>query len=295
MTPADPAPARDRRRWITPEPLNVAPALVGRPLASPARRAIAIGVDLAVVALLSDVSGLWLFGGLALVVLQLRSRRGGANRGPRWVIGWLGAALLVWLALQQAAGQWQAWRHPAAATSAAARTADLDDDRAATSAAAAALAELPASSPAITAALGELAAAASAPRLSDAQRIAQLEAELAAARHPRHRGWRAQLRGLLDDIGVSLGWGIVYFSLLPAWWGGQTVGKKLFGLRVVELTGKPMTVMRSLKRYGGYAAGMATGGLGFAQLLWDANRQAIQDKTAHTVVVDLRAAGADGQ
>jgi uncharacterized RDD family membrane protein YckC len=67
------------------------------------------------------------------------------------------------------------------------------------------------------------------------------------------------------------------------------VGKKLFGLQVVELTGKPMTVMRCLKRYGGYAAGMATGGLGFAQLLWDANRQALQDKAAHTVVVDMRA------
>ena len=51
-----------------------------------------------------------------------------------------------------------------------------------------------------------------------------------------------------------------------------------------------MTVMRCLKRYGGYAAGMATGGLGFAQLLWDPNRQALQDKAAHTAVLDLRAA-----
>ena len=35
---------------------------------------------------------------------------------------------------------------------------------------------------------------------------------------------------------------------------------------------------------------MATGGLGFAQLLWDPNRQALQDKAAHTAVLDLRAA-----
>jgi hypothetical protein len=28
--------------------------------------------------------------------------------------------------------------------------------------------------------------------------------------------------------------------------------------------------------------------LGFAQLLWDPNRQAIQDKTAHTVVLNTR-------
>jgi hypothetical protein len=34
---------------------------------------------------------------------------------------------------------------------------------------------------------------------------------------------------------------------------------------------------------------MATGGLGFAQALWDVNRQGIQDRVAHTVVIDLRA------
>jgi hypothetical protein len=46
--------------------------------------------------------------------------------------------------------------------------------------------------------------------------------------------------------------------------------------------------MRSLKRYGGYAAGLATGGLGLLQVLWDPNRQGLQDKAAHTVVLDLR-------
>ena len=67
------------------------------------------------------------------------------------------------------------------------------------------------------------------------------------------------------------------------------MGKKIVRIQVLELTGKPMTVMRCLKRYGGYAAGMATGGLGFAQMLWDPNRQTLQDKAAHTAVVDLRA------
>jgi hypothetical protein len=33
---------------------------------------------------------------------------------------------------------------------------------------------------------------------------------------------------------------------------------------------------------------MATGMIGFVQVLWDDNRQAIQDKIAHTVVIDLR-------
>lgn len=236
----------------------MAPALVGLPLAQPRKRALAMGVDLVVVALLADVSGLWLLAGLLLVVLQLGSARGGVSP-QRQAVGWIGAGLMALLVIHQA---WSAWRqppvvpHPAAQPSA---TAPADPSREA---------------PSQTLTTAE-------------QRIRALEAQLEAARDPP--GWRQQLDELIDAAGLSFGWGIVYFSLLPAWWGGQTVGKKLFGLRVVELTGKPMTVMRCLKRYGGYAAGMATGGLGFLQLLWDVNRQALQDKAAHTAVIDLRA------
>ena len=39
------------------------------------------------------------------------------------------------------------------------------------------------------------------------------------------------------------------------------------------------------ERAGGYAAGFATGLLGFAQVYWDANRQAIHDRIVGTVVV----------
>jgi len=271
----------DRPRWITPEPLNVSPELVGLPLASPWRRAAAMGVDVVVVGLLSGVSGLWLLGGLALVLLQLRSRRG-ATSGPRLALGWVAAVLIGLLALQEAQSWWTAWRHPAQAAAAAA--AEAEDARADAQAERdeSRLGPDPSASPAAHAASG-----AGAPAATDAQRIARLEAELAEARRPRPL--RQQLSRLVDDIGLGLGWGIVYFSLLPAWWGGQTVGKKLLRLRVVELTGKPMTVLRCLKRYGGYAAGMATGGLGFAQVLWDPNRQGLHDKAAHTAVVDLRA------
>ncbi len=124
---------------------------------------------------------------------------------------------------------------------------------------------------------------------TDAERIAQLEEELEEARKPKSFNWKTEAKRWLDSLGVGFGWAIVYFSLVPAWLQGQTLGKKLLGLRVVELTGKPLNVMTCFSRYGGYAAGMATGMVGFAQVLWDVNRQAIQDKIAHTVVVDLRA------
>ena len=271
MLALPPALRAGQRRWVTPEPLNVSPLLVGAPLADPRRRAAAMLVDLVLVALLSGVSGFWLLGGLVLVVLQLRSQRGSTTR-QRQVVGWLGAGLLVLLVLQEAKTDWDERGQgvSAAVSEALAPEAEAPEavERQRTEAAA-----IPASA----------ATAASAAQA----RILQLQAELEQARKPLSlRQW---VDRLLDDVGAKFGWGVVYFSLLPAWWSGQTVGKKLLGLQVVELTGQPMTVMRCLKRYGGYAAGLATGCLGFGQALWDPNRQAIQDKAAHTVVIDLRA------
>jgi RDD family len=126
------------------------------------------------------------------------------------------------------------------------------------------------------------------PENASALRIEQLEAELLEARKPKAFDLKEQISDWSEDVGLGLSWAIAYFTLFPTWWNGQTPGKRLFGLRVVELTGKPITVLRAFKRYGGYAAGMATGAFGFAQVFWDPNRQAIQDKTAHTVVIDLR-------
>jgi hypothetical protein len=264
---------KDPRRWVTPEALNVAPQLAGQPLATPLRRALAIGVDLALIALLSDVGGFWLVAGLALVALLLRGPFAGKRK--RVVVGWIFAGVLGLLALQEAWDDWgpnrEAHRKEQAAEAAAERQADLADAAA-------------------EAAAGAAETSASAPGLSDAQRIERLQAEIAELRKPHPFKWREQLNRLIDSVGVSFGWGVVYFSLLPAWWNGQTLGKKLFHLRIVELTGKPLTVMRCLRRYGGYAAGMATGGLGFLQALRDVNRQGIQDRVAHTVVLDLRAA-----
>lgn len=91
--------------------------------------------------------------------------------------------------------------------------------------------------------------------------------------------------GTLDEMGLTFGWGALYFATLLTWFQGRTPGKRVMGLRVIRLDGEPISLYIAFERAGGYAAGLATGLLGFAQLLWDPNRQAIHDKIAGTVVI----------
>jgi hypothetical protein len=98
------------------------------------------------------------------------------------------------------------------------------------------------------------------------------------------------VRGTINDFGITVGWIGLYFTLFLAWWDGRTPGKYLLGIRVVRLSGEPLSLWFSFERFGGYAAGIATGLFGFAQLYWDPNRQAIHDRVARTVVVSTRTA-----
>lgn len=96
------------------------------------------------------------------------------------------------------------------------------------------------------------------------------------------------IRAFADDLGLGLGWAGLYFTAFLTLWSGATPGKRLLGIRVIRLDGKPMGWWASFERFGGYAAGVATGLLGFAQIFWDRNRQAVQDKISETVVVNSR-------
>lgn len=96
------------------------------------------------------------------------------------------------------------------------------------------------------------------------------------------------VKATAEDFGLTFGWIGVYFVITMALFGGSTLGKKLLGLKVVRLNNKPIGIWYSFERFGGYAAGVATGLLGFFQVYWDPNRQAIHDKIAGTVVLDTR-------
>jgi uncharacterized RDD family membrane protein YckC len=126
------------------------------------------------------------------------------------------------------------------------------------------------------------------------ERLAALKAQVAALTRENAERLREQVgepslwrmaRATANDLGITVGWVGLYFTLFLAWWGGQTPGKSLLGLRVVRLSGEPITLWYAFERFGGYAAGLATGLFGFAQLIWDPNRQAIHDRVARTVVI----------
>ncbi len=112
---------------------------------------------------------------------------------------------------------------------------------------------------------------------------AQRNAEAELARNARGlTGW---VLDRVENIGFGLGWWAMYFAVLMPLMKGQTIGKRMVGVRVVRLDGEPITWWHAFERAGGYAAGFATGLLGFLQVYWDPNRQAIHDKIAGTVVI----------
>ncbi|MFI7636608.1 RDD family protein [Nonomuraea sp. NPDC049400] len=81
----------------------------------------------------------------------------------------------------------------------------------------------------------------------------------------------------------------LYFWLLHAFWNGQTLGKRLFGIRVVQEHGGRITVTQAAVRQAVAAAfaWLCCVGLlvDLAWILFDPRKQALHDKAARTVVV----------
>lgn len=116
-------------------------------------------------------------------------------------------------------------------------------------------------------------------------RIEQLRVELAEAERQAESGLFGVLRDIFDQLGSAFGVWTLYFTVVTTVLRGRTVGKLLTRTRVLRLDGEPMTWLASLERAGGYAAGIATGLLGFLRVLWDRNRQCVHDRIVGTVVV----------
>jgi uncharacterized RDD family membrane protein YckC len=88
---------------------------------------------------------------------------------------------------------------------------------------------------------------------------------------------------IIQELLVGYLYFILFFRL-----GGRTPGKRLLGLKVVDLRGSPsLTWYQAFERTHGYAASLLVGGIGFLQVLWDKGGLTMHDKLAGTTVVRL--------
>ncbi|NJL58134.1 RDD family protein [bacterium] len=98
--------------------------------------------------------------------------------------------------------------------------------------------------------------------------------------------------GLFGANGNWWGAGIVAFMVgaLYQWYfltqqDGQTLGKKLMGLRVIKVDGMPIRDADAVLRFIGYYINSFLLGLGWLWAFVDSNHQGLHDKIANTYVV----------
>lgn len=270
MVSASESPVPPSGRVVTAETLAVAPEVLGRPLAEPWRRLAGMGLDLLVVGALSLLAKPFLglaTGVLLLVLLGNSAQAAMAQKVVRWVCRAVGAVVIVLAVL--------ALGHVGALFSGRVQVENIADRE--PSAVAIEQIVVPPN-----ASYGELQ---SASRRLSAQ-VERLRAENEALRGAK-RSWVYQTRSLVESMGVTFGWAGVYFTLIAGLTNGRSAGKFLVRTRAVKVNGQPLKFFDAFIRQGGYVAGVAMGLIGFLKLLWEPNRQAVEDRIASTVVVKV--------
>ncbi len=84
-----------------------------------------------------------------------------------------------------------------------------------------------------------------------------------------------------------------YFVLFTRGRRGATIGKRVFGIRVMRLDGERLSWLEALERFIGYVHIPATLFLGLTDLWRDPNRRLAHDRTVHTAVFRVRRTTAD--
>ena len=251
------------RAVVTPHVFAVAPELIGRPLAKPMRRGVALMIDGFFISTLTSGSLLFLLPMLAYLAWA------------RWQVAKYGQmALLLTVGLVMfASNHWLPKNISEFGTTVALEQLEAEVD---STAAAENAKPVEDSKPVDEAKPADTSSAstASSDSMSWWQRLQRSDHTVLK--------W---IQGILSDLGIGFGWAVGYFTLFIAWNNGQTIGKRMCGIRVVQLDNTPLSLWGAFGRQGGYSAGFATGLLGFLQIYWDPNRQAIQDKLADTLVL----------
>lgn len=263
----------EARKILTPSAFQINPVLFGAPLAAPSKRAFALLIDFILIGILSDAPGELLAILISLTLIQLGSKKRaklqGKKRGKRKAfMQWVGVATLAIVLLSVASENFLsesnensiASTQPASSeeksTISNTREAESNDTKAVSNA-------------------------------NDAKPESKGSDNEEEGLFLTGFNW---LKDSIKELGLSFGWAALYFTLATAVLNGQTLGKRIVSIRVLQLDGTPLSVWDSFGRYGGYAAGLATGFLGFLQVFWDPNKQAIHDRISSTIVIDVKLA-----
>lgn len=239
----------DRR--FDPQSLAIDPGLAGRALPSPRRRLAAFAIDYALLLLPTLATALF-FAGLAL----------------RWSdpAGYSAVRAAVFAMPQEPAAQHAVLRdlarvlaHIDAEGLSAAVKADVE--------------------------AGDLDRAAD--RLADAELLIALDLGGGEPAHLAPNTVRLGVERLIPDGVRNAALFLVpaiYFAVATSFW-GTTIGKRLLGLSVVRLDGRPLTLFEGIERFGAYFGILGTLGLGLFDLWRDPNRRLGHDRAVDTVVV----------
>ena len=298
------AQVNEDRTKVTHYAFEVSEALLNTPLASPSRRAFAILIDVCVVSLLAKSFGFLVFIAASLLLLKWRKQQRGWGKRIITVLWLVSLAYFIAGAVSHLQLRYEgakAWK-PFVSELASGMQEAFHCENEACEAAVEQKLEQNLTRYAKNAATLQANGQAK-PRGSESETAPiSLDINIDTAHSARENGAEEELdvqssnndkpftfisaiKTLLQDLGITFGFAALYFSLCPAVMHGQTLGKKILGIRVVLLDGSTPNIWEAFVRYGGYTAGLATGLLGFLQIFWDANRQAIQDKISETLVI----------
>ncbi len=84
---------------------------------------------------------------------------------------------------------------------------------------------------------------------------------------------------------------VLYFTVVPVLWNGQTLGKSAAGLAILREDGQPLNHLTSFLRYIGYLLSLLPLGLGFLAAAFTPNKRALHDYVAGTRVLQIEEIG----
>lgn len=124
---------------------------------------------------------------------------------------------------------------------------------------------------------------ASAQGMSAEELYHAYEQEFAEAGHKHRFIYVGEMFNIIQEYFITLLYFVFFFHF-----GGRTLGKRIFRLKVVDLEGKSrLGWYQSFERAHGYVCSGLFASLGFWQVLWNKKGLSMHDKIADTTVIKL--------